>query len=101
MRVYAAWVNEADRRAAATMADLIPRPVVAPPPPRGPYEIIAAQLREQIATGQLQPGDQLPTVVELVAAHSVSVGTAPRAVDLLRQDGLIEISRGRRAVVLG
>jgi integrase len=104
LRVYAAWVNEADRRAAATMADLIPRPIVAPRlprPPRGPYAVIAADLREQIATGQLRPGDQLPTLVELAAAHSVSVGTAHRAIDLLHQEGLIEVSRGRRATVLG
>ncbi len=101
LRVYAAWVDDADRRAATTMAGLIPRPVVTPRPPRGPYEVIAAELREQIATGQLQPGDQLPTVVELAAAHSVSVGTAHRAVDVLHQDGLIEVSRGRRASVVG
>jgi integrase len=99
LRVYAAWVGEADRRAAATMASLIPRPVLAPRSPRGPYEVIAAELREQIATGKLRPGDQLPTIVELAAAHSVSVGTAHRAIDLLHQDGLIDVSRGKRAVI--
>jgi integrase len=99
LRVYAAWVGEADRRAAATMANLIPRPVVAPRSPRGQYEVIAAELRHQIASGQLKPGDQVPTVVELAAAHSVSVGTAHRAIDLLHQDGLIDVSRGQRAIV--
>jgi integrase len=100
LRVYAAWVSEADRRAAATMADLIPRPVVQPRQPSGPYADIAAELRGQIATGRLRPGDQLPTIVELAAAHSVSVGTAHRAIDLLHQDGLIEVSRGKRATVV-
>lgn len=99
LRVYAAWVNEADRRAAETMATLIPRPVVAARGPRGPYEIIAAELREQIGAGELRPGDPLPTVVELAAAHSVSVGTAHRAIDLLHRDGLIDVARGRRATV--
>lgn len=100
LRVYAAWVGEADRRAAKTMAGLIRRPVVAPRSPRGPYEVIAAELREQIAKGQLHPRGPLPTVVELAATHSVSVGTAHRAIDLLRQDGLIDFSRGRRATVV-
>lgn len=102
LRVYAAWVNEADRRAATTMASLIPRPVIVSKGtrvPSGPYADIAASLRDQVATGQLCPGDQLPTIVELAAAHSVSVGTAHRAIDLLHRDGLIDVSRGRRAVV--
>ncbi len=60
--VYAGWVNEADRRAAETMATIVPRPVPAPTAPRGPYEVIAEALREQIRTGQLKPGDQLPTI---------------------------------------
>lgn len=99
LRVYAAWVNDAGRRTATTMAGLIPRPVVALRPPRGPYEVIAADLREQIDTGQLRDGDQLPAIVELAAAHNVSVGIVHRAVDLLRQEGLLTVSRGRRAIV--
>jgi integrase len=83
------------------MAGLIPRPVLAPRSPRGPYEIIAAELRAQIATGQLQPGDQLPPVVARAAEHSVSAGTAHRALDQLHQGGLIQVSRGRRATVVG
>jgi integrase len=99
LRIYAKFVNEADRIAATTMAGIIPRPIVAPPAPRGPYEVIAAQLREQISAGELRPGDQLPPIVELAATHTVSVGTAHRAVDLLKREGLIEASRGRRATV--
>jgi hypothetical protein len=100
LRVYAAWVNEADRRAAETMASLIPRPVVASRSPRAPYEMIAAELRQRITAGHLRPGDKLPTVVELASAHSVSVSTAHRAIDLLHRDGLVGVSRGRRTVVM-
>jgi hypothetical protein len=47
LKVYAAWVDEADRRAATTMASIMPAPIAAPREPRGPYEVIAAQLREE------------------------------------------------------
>jgi hypothetical protein len=100
LKVYAAWVDEADRRAATTMASIMPPRVAAPRLPRGPYEVIAADLREQIASGQLQPGDQLPTTVEMAAGYAVAVGTAHRALDLLRREGLIKVSRGRRATVI-
>ncbi len=99
LKVYAGWVNEADRRAADTMATIVPRPVPVPAAPRGPYEVIAEALREQIRTGQLKPGDQLPTIAELAVANTVAVGTAHRALNLLREERLVEVSRGRRAVV--
>jgi hypothetical protein len=48
-KVYAGWVNEADRRAADTMATIVPRPIPAPAAPRGPYEVIAEALRGRSA----------------------------------------------------
>jgi integrase len=99
LRVYADWVVAADQRAAATMAGIMPTPVAAPRGPRGAYEVIAVALREKIATGQLRRGDELPTVAEVAALYNVAVGTAHRAIDLLHTEGLIEVSRGRRAKV--
>lgn len=99
LRVYAAWVEEADRRAATTMATVLPRPVPSRRRP-GPYEDIAASLREEIRSGRLAPGDQLPTMAELAVANSCAVGTAHRAVALIQEEGLIDVARGRRAVVL-
>ncbi|MGI5125506.1 tyrosine-type recombinase/integrase [Pseudonocardia sp. CA-107938] len=55
IKVYAAWVNVADRRAAVAMATIVPKPVPAPARPRGPYESIADVLREQISSGELRP----------------------------------------------
>src|SRR6266536_6069956 len=46
LKVYAAFVDEADRRAATTMAGIMPPPVAAALLPRGPYETIAAELRQ-------------------------------------------------------
>lgn len=98
LKVYAGWVNEADRRAADTMATIVPRPVPTPVL-RGPYESIAEALREQIRSGELGPGDQLPSVAELAVANKVAVGTAHRALTLLKNEGLIEVARGRRPTV--
>lgn len=100
LRIYAAWVDEADHRAADMIASIVPRPDPTKREPRSPYEKIAAELRKAIATGELQHGDQLPTVPELAATHDVSVGTAHRAIDLLRSEGAVNVSRGRRARVL-
>nr|WP_243639981.1 winged helix-turn-helix domain-containing protein [Micromonospora sp. MW-13] len=66
-----------------------------------PYQTIAGELREQIAEGQLRPGDQVPAVTELAAAHGVSVGTAHRALALLTSEGLVSVARHRRATVAG
>jgi integrase len=73
---------------------------VVPAPPQSPYEVIAASLRGRLERGELLPGHQLPTVVELAKAHAVAVGTAHRAIALLRNEGLLDVTRGRRAVVM-
>jgi integrase len=41
----------------------------------------------------------MPTVAELAMAHMVAVGTAHRAMALLKAEHLIEVTRGRRATV--
>jgi integrase len=99
LKVYAAWVDEADRRAADTMARIMPTPSPRPRAPRGPYENIAQALRDDIASGKLRPGDQLPTVVQLAAEFTVAAGTAHRAMAQLANEGLVSVTRGRRAVV--
>jgi integrase len=100
LKIYAAWVDEAGQRATKTMAEIMPAVVVpAPRPPRGPYEVIAAELRQQIEEGRLALGSFLTTTTELAAAHNVSIATSHRAIALLNSEGLIEVSRGRRAVV--
>ncbi len=99
LKVYAAWVDEADRRAATTITSIMPKPVPVPSV-RGHYETIAEALRKDIRAGRLEPGDQLPTVAELAVANTVAVGTAHRAMALLKDEGLIEVARGRRARVI-
>jgi hypothetical protein len=83
LKIYAAWVDEAGQRATKTMAEIMPAVVVPTSRPgRAPYEVIAAELRQQIRDGRLAPGSFLPTN-ELAAAHNVSIATSHRAIALL------------------
>ena len=63
------------------------------------YQRIAADLRGAILCGALKPGDKLPTVVDIASRYSVAFNTAQRAVEVLKKEGLVSASRGRRAVV--
>jgi integrase len=109
LKVYAAWVSESDQRAATSLFARLPaRPdaAVAPAPHRGSggdamYPRIATELRAQIASGELPLGAQLPTHKQLAEQHGISVGTAHRVIALLSSEGLVEVSRGRRATVIG
>jgi len=64
------------------------------------YPRIAAELRAQIVSGELPLGAQLPTHQQLAEQHGISVGTAHRVTALLSSEGLIEVSRDRRATVI-
>lgn len=66
---------------------------------RNPYEKLAAELRATIERGDLTPGQPLPTAVQLAAQHNVSAGTVNRAIALLKETGLVDAGRGKRAVV--
>lgn len=116
LRVYAAWLSEADQRAADQLAGRMParkRTTQAEAAtsddsaiqtraekPSGPYVQIADDLRGAIRIGVLKPGDQLPTIKDLCGSYKVGSATAHRAVQLLKDEGLVEASRGRRAVVV-
>ena len=62
---------------------------------------VAAQIRRQIAEGTLSPGERLPAARELAAALGINMHTVLRAYDVVRAAGLIELRRGRGAIVLG
>ena len=101
LRHYAAWVNEADKRAADAIVAVIPRPDPSARIPRNPYEKLAAELRAAIQSGDLPPGTPLPTTQELAATHAVSAGTVNRAVAILKSEGIVTAARGHRATVVG
>lgn len=64
------------------------------------YTQIADDLRDQIASGALRPGDDVPTEAELAARWHTSRGPIRNALSALRGEGLIETSRGRPARVV-
>lgn len=74
-------------------ADAVPERKLAP------WKTLTEELTAAIADGTLPPGEEIPTVADIAQAHGVSVATAHRAFAQLKKEGLIEVSRGRRAVV--
>lgn len=65
-----------------------------PADPRPLYHQLAAQLREQIRSGDLAPGARVPTEAELAERHSTSRNTVRLALNLLRTEGLLISQRG-------
>lgn len=63
-------------------------------PPVPAYDRLAARIRDQILSGELSPGDQLPTESELSALHQVGRSTARESLRALAGQGLLTIKRG-------
>jgi integrase/DNA-binding transcriptional regulator YhcF (GntR family) len=109
LKIYAAWVTEADQRASKVLLEHVPpRPAdrVAPAErakttPTAPYEEIASAVRNQILTGALADGAIAPSVKDIAKRFSVSTGTAHRALGLLRTWGMLSgVGRGVRPRVI-
>lgn len=79
---------------------------VAGPPRRQPagmtqplYRQVAADLRGQILSGQLKPGERLPSMRELQEQYSIAGMTARAALHLLQAEGLADVVQGRGTYV--
>jgi GntR family transcriptional regulator len=59
-----------------------------------PWQQLAALLREQIESGELAPGAQLPSIVRLSQEHGIAVVTVQKALRALKAEGLIETTPG-------
>ena len=70
-----------------------------PAAPEPIYAQIAAQVRSAAARGELSAGERLPSARDLAESLEVNLHTVLRAYQDLRDDGLIELRRGRGAVV--
>jgi DNA-binding transcriptional regulator YhcF (GntR family) len=64
------------------------------------YAQIAAGIRRTIANGEIEPGEQLPTARDLAASLDVNLHTVLRAYQILRDENLVEIRRGRGVSVV-
>lgn len=63
------------------------------------YEEIAESLRVRIAAGEFPPGGTIPSGRELAEQWGVSRATAIKAVDVLRNDGVVVAKQGTGFVV--
>ncbi|WP_017577212.1 GntR family transcriptional regulator [Nocardiopsis kunsanensis] len=59
------------------------------------FERIADDLRAQIRTEELSPGEKLPSETKLAKEHATSVPTVRQALALLQAEGMIEKEHGR------
>ncbi|WP_326551465.1 winged helix-turn-helix domain-containing protein [Micromonospora sp. NBC_01813] len=63
------------------------------------YERVASAIRDQIQSGELRPGDQLPTTQGLIDYYGVSYGSVRTALLILKAEGLIEGRQGEGVFV--
>jgi GntR family transcriptional regulator len=64
------------------------------------YQLIAQELREQIQSGKLLPGDQVPTEFELRDRYGTSRNTVRDAIKRLTSQGLVETRPGQGTFVI-
>jgi GntR family transcriptional regulator len=65
------------------------------------HEQVAAEIRRAIADGEAGPGERIPQAKDLAAVLGVNTNTVLRALRMLRDEGLLEMGRGRAIVVAG
>ncbi|MBQ1072162.1 winged helix-turn-helix transcriptional regulator [Micromonospora sp. C31] len=69
------------------------------PTAEAPYRQIANDITAKIKSGELKPGDKLPSTRELAATYQVHMNTASRALSLLHDRELITGHPGRGTYV--
>ncbi|MFC5833128.1 GntR family transcriptional regulator [Nonomuraea insulae] len=62
---------------------------------------VAGSVRNAVASGQVTPGDKLPSARNVAASLGINLHTVLRGYQQLRDEGLVELRRGRAAVITG
>ncbi|MET7301614.1 TetR/AcrR family transcriptional regulator C-terminal domain-containing protein [Embleya sp. NPDC005575] len=70
-----------------------------PNDPTAPSIRIAAELRRRIESGELRPGDRVPSTRAITAEWGVAMATATKVLTALREAGLVRAVRGIGTVV--
>ncbi|MGD0255099.1 MAG: GntR family transcriptional regulator [Acidimicrobiales bacterium] len=65
------------------------------------HDQVAAEIRRAIAEGEAAPGEHIPQAKDLAAVLGVNTNTVLRALRILRDEGLLELGRGRAIIVAG
>ena len=63
------------------------------------FSQIAGEVRKQIATGEVGAGTRLPSARLLAEQLGINLHTVLKGYQMLRDEGLVELRRGRGAVV--
>jgi GntR family transcriptional regulator len=65
------------------------------------HDQVAAEIRRAIADGEAKPRERLPLAKDIAAVLGVNKNTVLRALHILRDEGLLEFTRGRGISVSG
>lgn len=65
------------------------------------YLQVAGEIRRAIADGEAKPGERLPPAIDLADVLGVNKNTVIRALHILRDEGLLDFTRGRGVRVVG
>lgn len=63
------------------------------------YQRIADEIDVRIRSGDLQPGDRVPSIRQIADSWNVAIATATRVISALRERGLVEAKVGSGTVV--
>ncbi|MDG3011747.1 GntR family transcriptional regulator [Rhodococcus sp. D2-41] len=63
------------------------------------YRQLADSVRAAVVRDELRPGERLPSAREVAEALEVNLHTVLKAYHQLREEGLVELRRGRGAVI--
>lgn len=69
--------------------------------PASLHDQVAAEIRRAIAEGEAKAGERLPPARDLAAVLGVNRNTVLRALRILRDEGLLDFTRGRGVTVAG
>jgi GntR family transcriptional regulator len=60
--------------------------------PVAPWRQVAKIYRDRIESGELQPGDRLPSIRSLSQEYEIATTTAQKVLEYLRNEGLVTTS---------
>jgi GntR family transcriptional repressor for pyruvate dehydrogenase complex len=83
------------RRRHETVAEAVSLNELTPIKTRRTFEEVSSQLRDAVASGQIRPGDRLPSERDLAESFNVSRTAVREALRTLESAGLIELRKGR------
>jgi len=63
------------------------------------YRQLTEQIRRLVASGQLAPGSELPSIRDLAIRHAINPMTVSKVYSLLESEGVLERNRGKPMTV--